>query len=83
MNVLVAVDYSRYTRAAVRFLQGLQLPVNSTLYILHVTDSPLKRHPHLARFSWYKKHRAAEQTKMRAKAEEFLLGLQKPLQGGG
>jgi nucleotide-binding universal stress UspA family protein len=82
MNVLVAVDESRYARTAVRCLKGLRLPVNSTVYLLHVIDSPLRRQaPHLVRFSWYKKLLAAEQKKMRPKAAELLARLQKPLQG--
>ncbi len=83
MKVLLAMDHSRYAKNSARFLRGLELPVNSTLYLLHVIDPPLKGHAsQLARFRKYKKHLVAEQTKKKAKAEEFLNRLLKPLQVG-
>lgn len=84
MKVLLAVDHSRYAKDAARFLGGLEIPVNSTLYLLHVIDPPLKGHAsQLARFRKYKRRLAAEQTKKKAKAEEFLNRLLKPLKVGG
>jgi len=83
MKVLLAIDRSRYAKVAARFVRELQLPVNSTLYLLHVIDPPLRgKTSHLPRISSYKKHFAAEQAKKKAKAEKFLNRLQKPLQIG-
>jgi len=40
MNFLLAMDHSRYAKRAARFLQELQFPAGSNLYVLHVIDPP-------------------------------------------
>jgi nucleotide-binding universal stress UspA family protein len=40
MNVLLAMDHSRFAQNAANFLKGLQLPPDSILYVLNVIDPP-------------------------------------------
>ncbi|WP_454062022.1 hypothetical protein [Candidatus Nitrospira salsa] len=36
MKILLGVDFSRDSKTAIRFLSGIQFPVNSELFLVHV-----------------------------------------------
>ncbi|MEC4673168.1 MAG: universal stress protein, partial [Nitrospirota bacterium] len=40
MNVLLAMDHSRYAKNAKNFLKELQFPAGTNLYVLNVIDPP-------------------------------------------
>ena len=83
MHVLLAVDRSRQSMAAARFFQWLRLPAEAELTLLYVIDPPLQgQAAHLMQFPWYEQALVVERKRIKAKAQEFVDRLQKPLHVG-
>lgn len=73
MKVLLAVDQSRNSLAAVRFIQRLPLPTGSVLYLLHVFE--LKQWPEMPLFGdtqHFQEQVATLRVKATAKARRFI-----------
>lgn len=73
MNVLLAVDQSRHSLAAARWVQGLHLPAGSVLSLLHVFE--LQQWPELPLFGdvqQFQEKLVPLRTKATAKARRFI-----------